>query len=171
MLKGKKGPYILLFILVITLFFILGLQYGKMVEKADKTINYILSITPTQKLTPTPQLNLTYTSFELAPCNISILYPSNMYIENQGNAKAKIISNNKLQFIEIICPEGQLPTPTVTGKPITLDNNAATQYEVTKTSIKAIEYRVRNPITNRLVIITTDKDTAPLLIKSLEFTN
>ncbi|GAB4219576.1 MAG: hypothetical protein Fur009_6380 [Candidatus Microgenomates bacterium] len=39
---------------MIILVFIIGVRYGQKVEKANKAIDYFLSITPTKKPTPTP---------------------------------------------------------------------------------------------------------------------
>jgi hypothetical protein len=50
----KLKSYLLLFVLIVILFFILGVRYGQKVEKTNKTINYLLSITPTKTPTPSP---------------------------------------------------------------------------------------------------------------------
>ncbi len=50
----KLKSYLVLFILTLLLFFVLGVRYGQKVEKTNKAINYILSITPTKTPPPTP---------------------------------------------------------------------------------------------------------------------
>lgn len=50
----KIKSYIFLVILTIILFFILGVRYGQKVEKNNKIVDYILSITPYPTYTPYP---------------------------------------------------------------------------------------------------------------------
>jgi len=42
----KTKPYLFLFFLVIILVFILGIRYGQRIEKNNKVVDYLLSITP-----------------------------------------------------------------------------------------------------------------------------
>lgn len=50
----KTKPYLFLFFLAIILVFILGVRYGQRVEKNNKVVDYILSITPFPTYTPYP---------------------------------------------------------------------------------------------------------------------
>lgn len=50
----KKTSYIFLFLLFFILIFILGVRYGQKVEKNNKVVDYILSITPYPTYTPYP---------------------------------------------------------------------------------------------------------------------
>ncbi|PIU36964.1 hypothetical protein COT02_03265 [Candidatus Roizmanbacteria bacterium CG07_land_8_20_14_0_80_34_15] len=50
----KLKSYIFIIVLIIILTFILGVRYGQKVEKNDKIVEYILSITPYQTYTPYP---------------------------------------------------------------------------------------------------------------------
>ncbi|MEK7634015.1 MAG: hypothetical protein AAB437_04190 [Patescibacteria group bacterium] len=50
----KTKSYVFLFILLLILFFILGVRYGQKVEKNNKIVDYILSITPYPTYTPYP---------------------------------------------------------------------------------------------------------------------
>lgn len=58
----KKTSYIFLFLLFIILIFILGVRYGQKVEKNNKVVDYILSITPYPTYTPYPTAELTKTA-------------------------------------------------------------------------------------------------------------
>ncbi len=58
----KKTSYIFLFFLLIVLIFILGVRYGQKVEKNNKVVDYILSITPYPTYTPYPTPELTKTT-------------------------------------------------------------------------------------------------------------
>jgi len=50
----KPKTYVFLFIIITILTFILGVRYGQRVEKANKAVDYLLSITPslTPKISP-----------------------------------------------------------------------------------------------------------------------
>lgn len=50
----KKTSYFFIFFLVFVLIFILGVRYGQKVEKNNKVVDYILSITPYPTYTPYP---------------------------------------------------------------------------------------------------------------------
>lgn len=86
----KLKSYLLLFVLIVILFFILGVRYGQKVEKTNKTINYILSITPrispTSPPTPTPIKYATYES-KLKKIN-KIIYPSGLKIKEDATTSA-----------------------------------------------------------------------------------
>lgn len=42
----KTKPYLFLFFLIVILVFILGVRYGQKVERNNKVVDYLLSITP-----------------------------------------------------------------------------------------------------------------------------
>lgn len=50
----KTKPYLFLFFLIVILVFILGVRYGQRVEKNNKIVDYLLSITPYPTYTPYP---------------------------------------------------------------------------------------------------------------------
>ena len=58
----KKTSYIFLFFLFVVLIFILGVRYGQKVEKNNKAVDYILSITPYPTYTPYPTAEPTKTA-------------------------------------------------------------------------------------------------------------
>ncbi|MFA6532457.1 MAG: hypothetical protein WCT22_00490 [Patescibacteria group bacterium] len=58
----KKTSYIFIFLLILILIFILGVRYGQKVEKNNKVVDYILSITPYPTYTPYPTAELTKTA-------------------------------------------------------------------------------------------------------------
>lgn len=58
----KKASYVFIFFLVLILIFILGVRYGQKVEKNNKVVDYILSITPYPTYTPYPTPELTKTA-------------------------------------------------------------------------------------------------------------
>lgn len=100
---GKKGPYILIVLLVIILIFILGVQYGKRVKVADTAISFLLSITPIPSSKPLKMPITTFTSYTHKGCKTGFLYPSYLKLEKESTQEAKFVSTDKRQFIKIIC--------------------------------------------------------------------
>ncbi|MDA1316518.1 MAG: hypothetical protein O3B87_00660 [bacterium] len=77
----KKGPIILIALLIVIIVFIGGMQYGKRVETADKAIAMILKITPPPyTITIIPEQYITITDED---CKISYLLPD--YAQDQKN--------------------------------------------------------------------------------------
>lgn len=89
----KKTSYIFLFFLFIILIFILGVRYGQKVEKNNKVVDYILSITPTPKPpTPTP---IKYTEYKSKKWGLRLIFPSNLEIKEDATAPAILIEIKK----------------------------------------------------------------------------
>ncbi len=89
----KKGPYILLGVLLLILIFILGVRYGQNVEKTNKTISYVLSLTP--KLTPTLQPSPTPISYATSSSKIwriKYIYPSNLKVKEDASKSAVLFT-------------------------------------------------------------------------------
>lgn len=83
----KLKSYLLLFVLVLILTFILGVRYGQKVEKTNKVINYVLSITPTNVPTPTP---IKYATSESKIWKLKYTYPSFLKIKEDPTKSAVI---------------------------------------------------------------------------------
>ncbi len=164
MIKGKKGPVILISLLTIVLFFILGMQYGKMVEKTDKTITYLLSLTPTKQPSPTNNDAISYKTFNNKLCNLSFLYPSTLIIKKESSTEALL--NSKSESIAVTCNK-ELPISTkMASSEAQLDNKKG----LLLSNEETIEYRVRNN-SNKLIVITVSKTLGPLIEKTFLFTN
>lgn len=89
----SKKPVIFLIFLFLILFFILGVRYGQKVEKANKTIDYIISltpkITPTQTPTPTP---IKIEEYKSKRWGLKFKYPTNLKIIESTNTAEIIIA-------------------------------------------------------------------------------
>ena len=75
----KPKTYIFIALLLILLFFTLGVRYGQYVEKQNKVIDYLLSITPTPSPTPTP--TITYIEYKSRRFGLKFIYPKGWQIE------------------------------------------------------------------------------------------
>ena len=80
----KPGPYVLLISLSLILIFILGVRYGQSVEKTNKKIDFILSITPTRQPTPTPTLG--FQEYKSKKWGIKYTFPDNWQILEASNS-------------------------------------------------------------------------------------
>jgi hypothetical protein len=81
----KSRSILILFFLALILVFILGVRYGQKVEKTNKIINYVLSITPTKIPTPTP---LQYATSESKMWKIKFVYPSFLKVKEDPSKGA-----------------------------------------------------------------------------------
>jgi hypothetical protein len=78
----KSKSVILLIVLIVTLAFILGFRLGQKVEKTNKVVNYILSITPT-KVPPTPTPP-SYNVYKSKKWGLKFTYPSNLEVKESS---------------------------------------------------------------------------------------
>ncbi len=85
----KNWQKLIVFLLIIV-FFILGFRLGQQVEKTNKKIDFLLSITPTKKPSPTPTLSFTETKINRYVNKIN--HPKNLEIKQSTNASEIIIN-------------------------------------------------------------------------------
>lgn len=83
----KSKSYLFLFLLSLLLVFILGVRYGQRVEQTNKAINYLLSITPTTSISPTPT-PVSYATSEGKIWRIKFTYPSNLKMKEDPTKSA-----------------------------------------------------------------------------------
>jgi len=89
----KPKTMILIVILLLILFFILGVRYGQRVERINKAIDFILSITPTSKPTniPTPT-PLVFEDYKSKRWGLRFKYPKNFEIKEATNSPEILIA-------------------------------------------------------------------------------
>jgi hypothetical protein len=103
----KLRPYILITTLVLILIFILGVRYGQNVEKANKKINFMISIPP-PKPVPTEK-PIEFKNYQSKGCNLEFLYPSTLLILNESTNSATL-GKDKIAYLKFSC-ERLSPTP------------------------------------------------------------
>jgi len=92
-MSKKSGPYILLVTLLLVLALILGIRYGQSVEKTNKKVDCVLSITPTlPSPSPTP---ITYQDFKSKKSGIKYTFPSNLNIKESTTSSAVLFEIKK----------------------------------------------------------------------------
>ena len=89
----KPKTFVFIVILLLILFFILGVRYGQKVEKANKVVDFLLSITPTKKPTPTPSPTpLIFKEYKSQRWGLRFKYPKNFEIKESTNTPEILIA-------------------------------------------------------------------------------
>lgn len=148
----RRGPVIFVLVLVLLLVFIGGVRYGQRVEKVNKTVSYLISLTPPPpSATPFPTpLSVKYKTFIHKPCSVSFVYPSYMKITKESSQAAALVQDETTQLV-FSCERTQPQFPAFD------DEKAATITAKT------------NTLTGRKVFFKLNKDLVPLLENSIKF--
>jgi len=109
----KKGPLVVFFLLIIVLIFIIGVRYGQNVERANKVINYIFTLTPSVSSKPQPinWSEVPLKQYVSKGCGIAFLYPAleESIAETNGSAQVSVNvdrrSTEKSSYIMFDCSE------------------------------------------------------------------
>jgi len=89
----KIKSYVFLFVITLILIFILGVRYGQKVEKNNKIVDYLLSITPTPKPPiPTP---IKYIHYKSKKWGIKFTYPAGLEVKEDATAPAILFRYEK----------------------------------------------------------------------------
>ncbi len=89
----KPKTLFFLVVLLLILFFILGVRYGQKVEKTNKVIDYLLSLTPTKKPSPTPSPTpLFFEEYKSKRWGLRFKYPKNLEIKEATNSPEILIA-------------------------------------------------------------------------------
>ena len=139
----KKGPAILLVVLTIILVFILGVRYGQQVEKTNKSIAALLSVTPT-KPQPT-QAPITFKTYSGKACGAQFLYPSNLNIIKESSTSVQLTEKETV-LVDLTC----VASPSAVAKG------------------KKLETKL-NPQTGKNIYFSIAEDLLPLVNSSLKF--
>ncbi len=89
----KTKPYIFLFVLLLILFFILGVRYGQKVEKNNKVVDYLLSLpSPIPPISPTP---ITYKEYKSKKWGLKFTYPDNLQVVESSKSAEILLEIKK----------------------------------------------------------------------------
>ena len=89
----KTKSYVFLFIMIFILIFIIGVRYGQSIEKNNKVVNLLLSITPTPiPPTPTP---VTYKDYKSKKWGVKLSYPAGLEVKEDATAPAILLRYEK----------------------------------------------------------------------------
>lgn len=124
----KKGPLIFLGFLVITLFFILGMQYGKRVKTADEALQLLLTIAPTPSIIPADQSRTSPVKMlTSSTCGFTFLYPADLVPKITSSNSGSLINSQNDTIVSFSCNE----------RPNTISEATAS---VTLSGVDGIEY-------------------------------
>jgi hypothetical protein len=168
-MNQKKGPFVLLGVLFVLLVFIVGVKYGKQVEKADKTISFVLSITPTRPPEPTKPIG--YSTFLNKGCGVQFLYPDTLKVEKNASAEASLVEG-KAEAVQISCAkenpiQAMLLSPDT--KLATQEAKLKTQTIKTRTQTGTVYFQIKNPQNGKQVYVAIDSHFYPLFESTLQF--
>ncbi len=113
----KKAPYILLLFLVFLLIFLLGVRYGRKVERYDKYFYFILSLTPSPKKEKQRPPSYSFKFLNFKECKISFVYPEDFKVEK--NERTLKLYQDKNLRTRIDCFE-EKPEEKPEGKKVEL---------------------------------------------------
>ncbi|MBI5127172.1 hypothetical protein HZA76_01825 [Candidatus Roizmanbacteria bacterium] len=86
-------PLLFIFFLIFILTFILGVRYGQRVEKNNKAVDYLLSITPTPRPpTPTP---IKYKDYKSKKWGLKFTYPAGLEVKESTDSPVVLFEIKK----------------------------------------------------------------------------
>ena len=174
-MKPNKAPYILLGILFFILVFIMGVRYGQRVEKTNKQIAAIISLTPKS---PIPTMSeIKYKTYQNKDCQLEFLYPSVFKKEKETTTSASFISDfisknrNELSFS---CDKEDHYVSTLKDAKIATNEAEFQQknisfLEFSKDKQNFVYFKITNPINLKTIYFLINKESLPLLNSSLKF--
>lgn len=162
----KKGPIILITILLLTAMFMVGMQYGKHVEKTDKIFTKLLSATPSPL--PSKTQNITFSQYKHDGCGISFTKPAEFKATRESTIGATLVFNK--QIIAFECPKKQVTelgssNEFATTTSVLLKNKKIQGY----TKGQNVRFIADNPYKKTPVIFSIDNNLLPLIQSTLEF--
>ncbi len=161
----KKGPLILLSVLIITLFFILGMQFGKRVKTADEALKLLLTIAPSPS--PINQAPIApFQDFESSTCSFSLLYPEKLHVTKTSSVSGEFIDENQHAIISFKCKE-RLALQSEATSSVTLDDAKGVQFQDSDLTTIQIEH----PTKNFSVVLTFQTVYLELIERTFKFKN
>ena len=165
-----KKPIIFLFILLIIFFFIIGVRYGQRVEKANKIIDYHLSLPPSPTLQPTQQ-PLEFKTLTHKQCSLQFVYPNYLDPEKETSTSAVLARESEKQ-IEIHCSKNDaiieiLEDKDIGSQELTFQGKKIQAKSILKNEVYI--FRFIHPETGKTIYVSIVKSLFPLFESSLEF--
>lgn len=165
-MKQNINPYTLIGALVLILIFIGGIRYGQRVEKANKTVDFLASIPPTQPAPTQPPLQ--FAAYKNKTCGIEFLYPS--FLSYETSSESARFVREKQAVIQISCEKILSPPPVSLEAPVATEEITLKNQAISGTlQNNQLIFTVKNPLNNRTLLIRIERDLYPLFEKSLEY--
>ena len=165
----KKALFFLFFLFTI-LAFIIGVRYGQRVEKANKIIDFTLSLPPSPTLQPT-LLPLEFKTLTHKQCSLQFVYPNFLNQEKATSTSARLTKKNQRQ-IEVYCSKNDAIVEILNDKDIDSEELSFQGKKIQAKSIQKNEvyvFRFIHPKTGKTIYVSIHQSLFPLFEKSLEF--
>ena len=107
-MKSKRGPVILIVILVAILLFILGVEYGKKVKVTNEVMQILVSITPPAGNTKITTKPIQYEKFYSKVCGFSFIYPDNVKLDKVSSNEASLKSGTNEDLAYVACTKAAM---------------------------------------------------------------
>lgn len=148
----NRGPLLLVAGLVTILVFIGGVRHGQRVEQYNKTVAYMISLTPpTQPPSPSPTpLAIKYKTLSHKPCSTSFLYPDYLKPGKETSNSGELKQGEATQLV-FSCAAAKPKFPS-------FEDDAA-----------ATEAAKVNNVTGRRIYFKMNKDLQPLVDSSIKY--
>ena len=165
----KKALFFLFFLFTI-LAFIIGVRYGQRVEKANKIIDFRLSLPPSPTSQPTQQ-PLEFKTLTHKQCSLQFVYPNFLNQEKATSTSAKLTKENQRQF-EVYCSKNDAIVEILNDKDIDSEELSFQGKKIQAKSIQKNEvyvFRFIHPRTGKTIYVSIHQSLFPLFESSLEF--
>lgn len=167
--KKKNGPFLLIAILILIVFFTLGVKLGQRVEKTNKTINYILSLTPSPSL-PTPTITpqtLGFSNYSNKYCGIKFLYPTDLKID-ESSSSASFKKNTDLLTINCGTLE-KIDDVNIATAEVTFKNKKIQVKKNTDDDNIYFIFNIKNPHNAKTISVKISENLYPLFENTMQF--
>jgi hypothetical protein len=141
--KNHIYPILFLLILFSICIFVVGIQYGRSVADRDAVIDHLKSLSPTQKITPKPNVSITFTRVTNEECGISFITPS--YLTKKDTDEQSVFYYDKNTLLSVSCKPNLIVTEA---------KNATVSLELKKASVSAQKGNINNKFTDEQLLFT-----------------
>lgn len=165
--RQKSLPYIFLGLLTITLVFFLGLRYGQKIEQTNKTISYMLTLTP-KPASPIPTSTITYSLFKSKVCELQFLYPST-FREEEASSEAKLIQFDTAAVNIFSCHTLNDVSPMGERRGTSVEISLKNKKIPAQKEDNMYIFTVKNPLSGKTIFVQISQNLYPLFENTLQF--
>ena len=168
----KRGPILFILILLATLIFILGVQYGKTVNVADEALSLLMSITPSGEPPIPTQKDAAYILYTNTICNISFLYPDTLTLKD-ASTEAYLVSSDNKNHLTLQCEDDLesflTPSEKTATQSIQLQQFTIVGENRQDSKGSTIHFSRKHPYSKDIISVTMNENLLPLIEKTFEF--
>lgn len=165
----KRSSLWFLFALVVILVFVVGVRYGQNVAETNKTISYLLSVTPTKAVVN----QLEFKAYNHPGCGLGFLYPNQLTVpKEKESSTGATFYDGKETTIEIDCAKDSklaliVENKNVATKELTLNKRP---FIVKISDDHSYVFKLQNNLNLKTIYLWISPSFYPLFDKSYEFT-